>query len=189
MKVKNLNNSSAKTRKLIRDTFIQMLSEKKEINKITVSALTSRANISRATFYLHFDDIYGVVKDFEEELINAFFTNAKLYATDDCEKFFDAIFSFMKENDENYKMVCKSNDVLFSAERLSIVATNKLLELVNNDKRIKNRDHIELDINIFLAGSICEYVKYCRGQSAFTLDDLYIFTKQWYHRFMKERCL
>ena len=188
MKVQNLNNSSAKTRKLIRDTFVQMLSEKKEINKITVSALTARANISRATFYAHFDDIYDVVKDFEEELINAFFTNAKLYATNDCEKFFDAIFSFMKENDENYKMVCKSNDVIFSAERLADLAIKKLLELVDNDKKIKNRNNIELDIRIFIEGSFLEYVKYCRGQSPFNLNDLYNFTKEWYHRFIKDRC-
>ena len=188
MKVQNLNNSSFKTRKLIRDTFVQMLSEKKEINKITVSALTERANISRATFYAHYDDIYGVVQDFEEELINAFFTNAKLYATDDYEKFFDAIFSFMKENDENYKMICRSNDFIFSAERLAVLAINKLLELVENDKRIKNRDYIELDIRIFLKGSFLEYVKYCRGQSEYSLDDLYRFAKEWYRRFMKARC-
>ena len=33
MKVKNLNNSSRKTRNLIKNTFAEMLSEKKEINK------------------------------------------------------------------------------------------------------------------------------------------------------------
>lgn len=188
MKVQNLNNSSVKTRKLIRDTFIQMLSEKKEINRITVSALAERANISRATFYAHFDDIYGVVEEFEEELINTFFTNAKLYAADDYEKFFDAIFSFMKENDENYKIIYKSDSVLFSPKRLSTLAINKLLELANNDKRITNRQFIELDVRIFFEGSLLEYIRYCRGQSTFTLDDLYAFTKEWYRKFMKERC-
>lgn len=189
MKVQNLNNSSIKTRKLIRDTFIKMLSEKKEIEKISVSALAARANISRATFYSHFDDIYDVVKEFEDELVNAFFTNAKLIATDDYEKFFEAIFSFLAENDENYKIICKSDDMLFSPNRLSTLAINKLLELMHGDKRIKNREHIELDISIFFEGCLLEYVKYCRGLSAFTLDDLYDFTKKWYQRFIKERSL
>lgn len=189
MKVQNLNNSSVKTRKLIKDTFIQMLSEKNEIKNITVSALTKRANISRATFYAHFDDIYGVVEAFEEELTDTFFTNMKLFATDDYEKFFEAIFSFMKENDEIYKMICKSNDFLLLSNRIAVLAINKLLELVNNDKRIKNRDHIELDIRIFFEGSFLEYIKYCRGLSTFTLDDLYAFSLEWYGRFIKERCL
>ena len=36
MKSKNLNNSSKKTKTIIRNTFAELLSEKKEINKITV---------------------------------------------------------------------------------------------------------------------------------------------------------
>lgn len=187
MKVQNLNNSSVKTRKLIRDTFIQMLSEKREINKITVSALTERANISRATFYAHFDDIYGVVEEFEEELIKTFFTNAKLYAANDYEKFFEAMFLFMKENDKNYKIICKSDSIFSYPKRLSALVIGKSLEFVNNDKRIGNRQFIELDIGIFFEGLFFEYIKYCRGQSAFTLDDLYAFTKEWCRNFIKAR--
>ena len=37
MKAKNLNASSVKTRNLIRDTFAELLYEKKNINKITVT--------------------------------------------------------------------------------------------------------------------------------------------------------
>lgn len=189
MKVKNLNNSSVKTRRLIKNTFIQMLSEKKEIDKINVSELVARADISRATFYAHFDDIYGVVEEFEAEIIDKFFTNAKLLATDNYEKFFEALFLFLKENNENYKMMCKSNDVLFTAKRLTTLVINKLLELIDNDANIKNKEFIELEISIFLEGLMCEYVKYCRNLSSVTPIDLYNYTKEWYKRFMKERCL
>lgn len=188
MKVLNRNNSSIKTRRLIKNTFIQMLSEKKEISKINVSELVARAEISRATFYAHFDDIYSVVEEFETELINEFFTNAKLLATDNYEKFFETLFAFLKENDENYKMMCKSNDVLFSAKRLTTLGVNKLLELINSDTNIKNRDFIEMEISIFLEGLICEYIKYCRGLTSFTPTDLYTYSKEWYKKFMKERC-
>lgn len=188
MKVKNLNNSSIKTRKIIKDTFIKMLSEKKEISKITVSDITKRADISRATFYAHFDDIYGVVQEFEEELIDNFFTNAKLLATDDYEKFFESIYLFMEKNDENYKMICKSNDVLIMAGRLTQLAKNKFLELIDSDPKIKNKNLIELDISILLEGIFIEYIKYCRGISTVTPNDLYNYCKNWYLRFLKERC-
>lgn len=188
MKVRNLNNSSVKTRKLIKNTFIKMLSEKKEISKISVSELVERAEISRATFYAHFDDIYAVVEEFEREIIDEFFTNAKLLATNDYGKFFEALFSFMKQNDENYKMMCKSDDVLFSAKRLSDLAVSKLMELIDNDPHIKNRDFIELDISVFLEGLLCEYVKYCRGLTSVTLGELYDYAKSWYKKFMSARC-
>lgn len=188
MKVQNLNNSSFKTRKLIRDTFIEMLSEKKEISKISVSALAQRANISRATFYAHFDDIYGVVDEFEDELIDIFFTNAKLYGANDYDKFFQAMFLFMKENDSNYKIICKSDSLLLYPRKLATLVINKSLEFVNNDKRIRNRKYIEVDLSIFFEGLFFEYIRYCRGQTALTLDDLYAFTKEWFSKFIKERC-
>lgn len=188
MKVRNLNNSSVKTRRLIKNTFIQMLSEKREIGKISVSELVERAEISRATFYAHFDDIYGVVEEFEREIIDRFFTNAKLLATDDYEKFFDELFAFMKQNNDNYKMMCKSDDVLFSAKKLSELAVNKLMELIDNDPHIKNREFIELDISVFLEGLLCEYVKYCRGLTSIDPSELYAYAKSWYKKFMRARC-
>ena len=189
MKVRNLNNSSVKTRRLIKNTFIKMLSEKREIGKISVSELVARAEISRATFYAHFDDIYAVVEEFEQEIIDEFFTNAKLLATDDYEKFFETLFSFMKQNNENYKMMCKSDDVLFSAKRLADLAVNKLMELIDNDPHIKKRDFIELDISVFLEGLLCEYVKYCRGLTSVTANELYDYAQSWYKKFMAARCL
>ena len=188
MKVRNLNNSSVKTRRLIKNTFIELLAEKKEISKISVRELVDRAEISRATFYAHFDDIYGVVEEFEREIIDQFFTNAKLLATDDYEKFFETLFTFMKQNNDNYKMMCKSDDVLFSAKKLATLAVNKLMELINNDPHIKNREFIELEISIFLEGLLCEYVKYCRGLTSIDPNELYIYAKSWYKKFMLARC-
>ena len=47
-------------------------------------------------------------------------------------------------------------------------------------------ENIELDINVFIDGLLCEYVKYCRGFTANTPDKLYKYTKYWLKNF-KER--
>ena len=60
------------------------------------------ANINRGTFYSHYDDIYGVVEDYENELIEKFFDNARLLAADNFEQFLNSFFDYIKENDENY---------------------------------------------------------------------------------------
>ena len=188
MKVQNANNSSFKTRKLIKDTFSEMLSEKKEINKITVSELAKRANISRATFYAHFDDIYAVAEEFKAELFDALFSNEELGSADDFEQFFEVIFSFMKKHSEMYKILCRSDATLLYASRFIVLVCNKFLQHACNDTRIKNRDNIELEIRVFFEGCLFEYVKYCRSQSAFTLDDLHAYAKKWCRKFLKERC-
>lgn len=179
MKARNLNNSSKKTRRIIKKVFAEMLSEKKELGKISVSDLCRRADISRGSFYSHYDDIYGVAEDYENEIIDAFFDNARMFESKDIMQFIDSIFEFIRENDENYHLLCRSNDFLFAAKKLTTIASAKLIELARCDNRIKNSAYLELDIVIFLEGTLCEYVKYCRGYSAITLDDLYEYTKYW----------
>lgn len=187
MKVQNLNNSSRKTRKLIKKIFAEMLSEKKELGKISVSELCKRADISRGSFYSHYDDIYSVAEDYENELIDAFFDNARLFESQDILHFIDSIFEFIRQNNENYRLLCNSNDFLFAAKKLTAIASGKLLELCHNDSRIQNRAYIELEIQVFLEGILCEYVKYCRGYSTETLDHLYDYTKFWVESFLKLR--
>ena len=62
MKVQYQNSSSKKMRKLIKKVFAELLDEKKDINKITVAELANRTEISRGTFYTHYDDIYWITK-------------------------------------------------------------------------------------------------------------------------------
>lgn len=187
MKAQNLNKSSMKTRRLIKKVFAEMLSEKKELGKISVSELCKRADISRGSFYSHYDDIYGVAEDYENEMIDTFFDNARLFESQDIMHFIDSIFEFIRQNNENYRLLCKSNDFLFAAKKLAAIASGKLLELSHNDSRIQDRTYIELDLQVFLEGLLCEYVKYCRGYSATTLDDLYEYTKHWATNFIAMR--
>ncbi len=187
MKSKNLNKSSRKTNRLIKNVFAEMLSEYKEISRISVSELCARAEISRGTFYSHYDDIYGVAEDYENELIDHFFDNAKLLTPTNVEQFIDIFFQYIRENDENYKLLCRSNEFIFTAKKLTTIATNKFLELCHHNALVKNKEYIDLDIAVFIDGILCEYVKYCRGLSAVKLDDLYTFTKQWLNDFAQRR--
>ncbi len=107
MKVKNVNNSSVKTRALIKSTFAAMLSEKGEIGKITVTELVKRANINRGTFYSHYDDIYGVAEDYENELIDKFFGETKMLNMQNIESFVDYFFDYIRRKSEKYKLICR----------------------------------------------------------------------------------
>lgn len=164
-----------------------MLAEEKELGKISVSELCKRADISRGSFYSHYDDIYGVAEDYENEMIDTFFDNARLLESQDIMHFIDSIFEFIRQNNDNYRLLCRSNDFLFAAKKLAAIGSGKLLELSHNDSRIQDRAYIELDIQIFLEGLLCEYVKYCRGYSATSLDDLYEYTKHWTANFISQR--
>ncbi|MDD6995025.1 MAG: TetR/AcrR family transcriptional regulator [Candidatus Borkfalkiaceae bacterium] len=187
MKAGNLNNSSRKTRKLIKKTFAEMLAEKREVAKISVSELCARAEISRGAFYSHYDDIYAVAEDYENELIDLFFDNARLLSPTNVEQFLDTLFDYVRENNENYKLLCKSNDFLFAAKKLTAIAENKFLQLCNESPYLKDKEFLEPEINVFIEGLLCEYVRYCRGNTATGLDELHAYTKSWTKRFTARR--
>lgn len=187
MKVKNLNRSSLKTKNLIRKTFAEMLHEKLEMDKISVSELCDRADISRASFYCHYDDIYAVAEDFENQLIANFFTNTKLLEAHNYQKFVDELFAYIYENNQVYKLLCSANAFVFMAERLTTLVINKLIELSNNDSYLKNRELITIQLSIFVNGLLFEYVKYCRGTSLVTPEELYAYTSKWMENFVAQR--
>ena len=111
MKAKNLNASSVKTRNLIRDTFAELLYEKKNINKITVTELVQRADINRSTFYSHYYDVRHVAEDIKAETLKAFFENKTISNVHDIEPFFDEIYAYIKKNDSFFRLIFISDEV------------------------------------------------------------------------------
>ncbi len=59
-----------KTKRSIRQAFLQ-LRRKKPLERITVKELSELAEISKATFYLHYKDIYDLSEHLEEEVIRS----------------------------------------------------------------------------------------------------------------------
>jgi AcrR family transcriptional regulator len=49
-----------RTRKLLQQAFVELLGDK-EFHNITVHDITERAEVNRATFYLHFEDKYALL--------------------------------------------------------------------------------------------------------------------------------
>ena len=58
-----------RTKKMIRKAFAELVAEKQDISKITVKELVERADISKSTFYGHYQDIYAVTEEFESEIL------------------------------------------------------------------------------------------------------------------------
>lgn len=78
-----------KTKAAIKSAFLE-LRKKKPVEKITVTELSRLAEINKATFYLHYSDIYSLTDEMEDEAIddilsgiqwlNKFFDDPKKYS-------------------------------------------------------------------------------------------------------------
>lgn len=181
MKVQGLNSSSKKTRNLIKKTFAELMNEKKELSKITVTELVKRAGITRSTFYTHYDDIYEVINDYQLETIELLVSDDKvLNSIQDICDYFDEIFNCLKKNEDVYKMLLVSNGILVFLEQLKKLAGEKIYYALQNI--IKDNKYLELDVNFYMDGIISELLKYFRGQSDYSLEELLENSKKWFRK-------
>ena len=108
------------TKKIIKDYFLELLNEK-DINKITVSELCTKADINRATFYRYYIDIYDLLDKIQNDFVNEL---VKLSSEKDY-----TVFSFSKEmlqvflnNKDLLKIIFKTkNHIFFLSEFLDLV--------------------------------------------------------------------
>lgn len=70
MEQKKEYRSAARSRRLIRRAFLELLDEQ-PFEKITVLELAERADVNRSTFYAHYPDIFGVVEEIQDEILEA----------------------------------------------------------------------------------------------------------------------
>lgn len=102
------------TKKVIKETFIELLTEK-ELNKITVSEICSKADINRATFYRYYLDVYNLLEKVQEELLEEL-KNA--YTSDEVDsfsiaRFTEAILDTFIKNKQLIKILFNTNNNIY----------------------------------------------------------------------------
>ncbi len=105
-----------KTRNGIINAFLQLRS-KKPLERITVKELADLAEINKATFYLHYKDIYDLSEQLENELFQSVF-NSIVHP--------NSVLSepklFIRELAEGFIANQSLIDIIFSGDRRSILA-------------------------------------------------------------------
>ena len=121
------------TQGAIMNAFTAML-EEMPFDKITVTALVRRAGVSSNTFYYHYDDIYAVAEDYENELMEALSAalaelNRNAAARPlQFEQYAQRIIAVLKENEEDYRMVMRAASPRLFVERLKRIIARQIDE-------------------------------------------------------------
>ncbi len=167
MKLKGVNSSSLKTKKKIKEEFANLVYEKQELSKITVSELVKRIDITRGAFYSHYDNIYDVAKEFQDDALDML--NVELKDYDDLFTFFDLITEHLKVNNTLYSAILKCDEPLIFMDRLTKITNEKLITFL---KYNINYNNLEFDLSIFSYGIVQVYIKYFRNETNYSLDEI-----------------
>ena len=163
-----------KTKKAIKEAFVDLVNEKKDIYKITVTELIDKADIAKSTFYLHYDDIFGVIEEFENELLDALkFIIANTDSNiSSFENSFDLVLKFIKEHEVIYAKIINSSLPVYFIDKLK----NVLVELVFNKISLptlsKDPNVRNAQIRFFANGSVDLVVDYFKGNLNISLEQL-----------------
>ena len=107
-----------RTKAAVKDAFLE-LRKKKPIEKITVTELSKLAGINKATFYLHYTDIYKLSDEIEDEFLEQILSDL-----DGQEKFFDKPQRYAGDYaKEIFRTFCDNREKLhsvFSGSRYSL---------------------------------------------------------------------
>ena len=68
MEAKKTDRRTLKTRKVIYNSLMELLTQK-ELHKVTVQEISEMADINRTTFYKHFLDVYDLYDKLEQEIL------------------------------------------------------------------------------------------------------------------------
>lgn len=97
-----------KTKRALRECLAELMLDK-ELRNITVRELTDKADIHRATFYIHYKDIYDLYNQIQDavihELNEVVFENSLSHPND----YYELLFDYIVENKHICRMLFSNN--------------------------------------------------------------------------------
>lgn len=170
--------NAERTKRWIRKAFTELIAEKKDIEKITVSELAERADISKTTFYYHYEDIYAVAEEFENKLIDhlpeslAEFGKESSPEAADFRLYARGIISFLKENEESYRIVMGASSPRLFAEKFKKIIARKVTENVSHSHFTQDPRIWEVQICFLSSACVDVIIEYSRGSFSVSFDDV-----------------
>lgn len=167
--------SSVRSRRMIREAFLELLDEK-EFGKITVTDITNRADLNRSTFYAHYPDVRGVVEEIQDEIINK---NMELIRQikyrniiKDPLPYLNSICITLEENMQLYSKMGHTADVHLHLDKYRRVIVEDVLQHPEIPEAIRNAQFFKIGIHFFIGGIMNTYQQWAEGNLDATLTEI-----------------
>ncbi|MDE7428931.1 MAG: TetR/AcrR family transcriptional regulator, partial [Lachnospiraceae bacterium] len=95
------------TKQLLKDSFCELL-EQASIHEISVRALCENADINRSTFYKYYDSLYDLLKEMEDDFIEAIEKSLSVGNADTTDRLAH-ILCYVQSNSRMCKLLLSSN--------------------------------------------------------------------------------
>lgn len=167
--------SAIRSRRMIREAYMELLKEK-DLSKITVTDIITRADLNRATFYAHYPDVRGVTEEIENEIIEKMLEVLKEFQFT---SFFRnpaplllKISRYLEEDTDFYRILVRANGSEIFMEKLKKVFSDHMLNDSDIPESMQQSKMVELRVCYFAGGIVNLYKQWFRGDLNCTLNDI-----------------
>lgn len=166
--------NAIRSRKMIRAAFIELL-RKKPLEQIKVVDIVEKADLSRNTFYAHYQDVYAVLEEYQNEVMNglaaALEDKAAKTSLDTPIPLLLMIADHISSRKEIYRVLLAAKptaDFIHSIKRFLIDKVTEHLDAA----AIEDKRGFLLFIEVLAAGYIDLIQQYLRDQTCMTAHDI-----------------
>lgn len=169
------NRNSLRSRMLIRHAFEELL-EERELDKLTVVDIVSRANVTRSTFYVHYPDIYGIIEEIQGEIISRHLEEFSQIEyrnmLQDPTPYLKSVAAMLEENNKLFK---KLGHNIQMQKYMGILQRTIIEDTVSRSDipaEIRSPAAFSIRIRFFLAGILSTMQSWVEGNQDCTLDEI-----------------
>jgi AcrR family transcriptional regulator len=167
--------NAIRSRNLIRKAFVELMCEK-EIDKITVTNIVTRADINRGTSYAHYCDALVVLGQIEDELIqklNEFIEecNEKDLVRNPL-PILQEVGRELEENLEFYRLLMASSVSCPFLEKLRDLFVERMVNDPRAKSRYRNKAKFRVNMSFFAGGMLALYKDWFAGKIDISLEEV-----------------
>lgn len=173
--------SAIRSRKLIKQAFVELMQEK-DIDKMTIKDIVTKADINRGTFYAHYTGIHDVREQIGNEILSALlkfvdeFQHSRLMINP--LPLLLTIASFLEKDVEFYRLLINAQSSVTFLNKLKTLLMDKILSDEKTLSTIKNKDQLQIIVNLFTSGTVGLYQDWFNHKIKMSLKDLTLIINQ-----------
>lgn len=163
-----------KTKKALKSALLGLLREK-DLNSISIRDLSDAADVHRGTFYSHYQDIFALYEEIENDILNELFKHAVFDPSYDYSAFFVSVFDFVEENAETFRILNRNSSFSNFRNNFCILANEKVMEIAVADEDVSAEtapEHWKYLINYSSAGFFATLEMWIESNFSFPKDKL-----------------
>lgn len=167
--------NAIRSKKMIKEAFAKLVNEKQSIEKITVKEIVEEADISKSTFYAHYDDIYDLMEDFENEFINYLENELEDFMSKPNKDFFPYIqktVNLLKEKEKTYKLIVSAGIPSYFIHKLKNIINKRVSKDTSFTKLSNDLPTRKVQLDFVVSGIIGVIEDYFKGILQISLDEI-----------------